>query len=586
MLCYIVILILRSLIIRKIQGNTLGVGNETLQELGRLPHRRIPAQQIISYNLGKTICELSHRINRQIGVLIDRKGQIEDVVVGDAGRIFIPSMERYRTSQIGLNGLRFVHTHLSGETLTDDDLTDLSLLRLDLMAAIEVENDGEPGRLHAAHILPRPSDGRAQQFLKPLPLGEAAVRYRFIELIDALEEELSGRRTASEVRSSPEQAVLISISNLSAVESSARLDELEELAASAGLVPVGRVSQHRSRVNPKFFLGKGKLAELTVYSMQQGAQLWIFDQDLNPSQVKSLSEATDMRIIDRTQLILDIFAQRAHTREGKIQVELAQLKYLLPRLVGKNPAMSRLMGGIGGRGPGETKLEIDRRRARERITRLQHQLDTITDQRVRQRKKRSKEGLPMVSLVGYTNAGKSTLLNTLTRSHVMVRDQLFATLDPTSRRLYLAPGRETILTDTVGFIRDLPKDLIEAFKATLEELYDADLLLHVVDGSSPDAEQHIRAVEQILADMDLHGKPRLMVFNKKDLADPNALTGLCLRYRTLAFSALEKADLRPLLEQVEKLLFEHPAPAETGETTPPAPLQFETESGAFRTDSG
>ena len=349
--------------------------------------------------------------------------------------------------------------------------------------------------------------------------------------------------------------MLISISARSAHETKARLDELAELARSAGVKPVGRVIQHQSRRNPKFILGKGKLGELSIYSLQQGATTWIFDQDLSPSQVKSLTGSTDLKIIDRTQLILDIFAQRARSREGKIQVELAQLQYLLPRLVGKNPALSRLAGGIGSRGPGETKLEIDRRRARERVGRLQTELKSVRAQRERQRKQRRKRGLPVVSLVGYTNAGKSTLLNTLTQSQVAVKNKLFATLDPTSRKLFLSPGHEVILTDTVGFIRDLPQDLFEAFKATLEELYDADLLLHLVDGSNQDFERHIHAVAHILSDLELDRTRRIMVFNKMDLVDPIVMARLCRKYRAHAIAAVDKSTLSPLTEEIERLIF-------------------------------
>jgi GTPase len=532
----------------------LGISSETLRALSRLYHRKTDPQQIISYRLGEEISRISSEIKRQVGLLINRKGHIEYVMVGEGHNIFIPSLERRRLSLFRLNGLRCVHTHLFGEDLDRDDLLDLALLRLDFMAAIEVGPDGTPHRIHAAHLLPGPVNGQSHSFLKPLPLGQAAVQWPFLEIIESLEKELSQTQALLSIRSSRERALLVSVTALPLEQSKAHLNELEHLARSAGLEPVDRIIQRRSKEtrNPKFFLGKGKLGELCIRALQSGAGLLIFDQDLTASQVKSLANVTDLKIVDRSQLILDIFAQRAQSREGKIQVELAQLKYLLPRLVTMDTTMSRLMGGIGGRGPGETKLEVDRRRARERISRLQQELKTVRTQRDRLRKKRRYEGIPVVSLVGYTNAGKSTLLNTLTRSSVITGDQLFATLDPTSRRLFLSPHHTVILTDTVGFIRDLPQDLKDAFKATLEELNEADLLVHVVDVSNPVFPEQMQAVEDILTELDLEGKPRLTVFNKSDLLNPVELASLCRTYRNLPVSAIDRATLSTLLERIEQ----------------------------------
>ena len=411
------------------------------------------------------------------------------------------------------------------------------------------------GRIHIAHIVPNTVNGNTTTFLRPLPVGQAAVKWPFIDLIEALEKEFSTRQAVARVKKSGERAVLISISDRSTKETNLRLDELEELTHSAGLIPVGRVVQNQTRRNARFLLGKGKLGDLAVLSLQEGANVWIFDQDLSPSQERTLSAATDIKIIDRTQLILDIFAQRAQSRAGKIQVELAQLKYLMPRLVEKNTAMSRLTGGIGSRGPGETKLEINRRRARERINRLQKELHNVSSQRKRQKKQRQKKGFPVVSLVGYTNAGKSTLLNTLTQSNVSVKNQLFATLDPTSRKLFLSPGKEAILTDTVGFIRDLPHELIDAFKATLEELDDADLLVHVVDCSNPDFSQHIEAVERILSDLDLDHKDRLLVLNKTDLVNPGDAARWCRRFGALTISARDRSTMNGFLPEIENMVF-------------------------------
>jgi GTPase len=293
-------------------------------------------------------------------------------------------------------------------------------------------------------------------------------------------------------------------------------------------------------------------------ALQLGVDLLIFDQDLNPSQVRSITDTTELRVIDRTQLILDIFAQRAKSREGKIQVEMAQLKYLLPRLGMKDDALSRLTGGIGARGPGETKLEINRRRIKDRISNLENDLRTIRKNRGQRRSKRLRKDVPIISIVGYTNAGKSTLLNTLTHSSVYVEDKFFATLDPTTRRLRFPRDMEVIITDTVGFIKDLPKDLLDAFAATLEELQDADLLLHVVDISNAQFEEQMSAVERILDSLELGGKTKILVFNKKDLVDSDFVEQQIRRHGGVAVSALSNRTLEPLIaameNQVEELV--------------------------------
>jgi GTP-binding protein HflX len=327
------------------------------------------------------------------------------------------------------------------------------------------------------------------------------------------------------------------------------------LAYSSGIAIAERIIQRQQKINPKYLLGRGKLSELVLRALQLGVDLLIFDQDLNPSQVRSITDFTELRVIDRTQLILDIFAQRAKSREGKIQVEMAQLKYMLPRLVLKDDALSRLTGGIGGRGPGETKLEINRRRVRDRIARLEKQLQQISKQRGQRRGLRLRAGLPIISIVGYTNAGKSTLLNTLTHSKEQVEDRLFATLDPASRRLRFPRDQEAIITDTVGFIRDLPSDLKEAFGATLEELRHADLLLHVIDISNPMFEEQMKAVEELLEELDLHLIPMLRIFNKIDLVqDQGYLQNICKRNGAIGVSGLNGDNLASLVEAMEKRL--------------------------------
>jgi GTP-binding protein HflX len=286
-----------------------------------------------------------------------------------------------------------------------------------------------------------------------------------------------------------------------------------------------------------------------------GADVVVFNNDLSPGQGRNLEEALGRKVVDRTQLILDIFAQRAQSADGKLQVELAQLKYLYPRLVGRDDSLSRLAGGIGGRGPGETKLEIDRRRVRDRITALERRIDALGADRHLRRKQRNARGLPVLSIVGYTNAGKSTLLNALTDSRVLAEDKLFATLDPTSRRLRFPRDREVIVTDTVGFIRDLPPDLVTAFRATLEELGDADLLLQVVDASDPRHDEQIEAVEAILRDLGLAGKPRVLVMNKVDRLPAGEGAAIAHRRDAVAISAATREGLPELLHACDRLLF-------------------------------
>jgi GTP-binding protein HflX len=332
------------------------------------------------------------------------------------------------------------------------------------------------------------------------------------------------------------------------------MQELEELARSAGLWVLETVIQSRKEVNSKFLMGKDRLSNLSIRALQLGATLLIFDQDLNPSQVRSLTDFTDLKVIDRTHLILDIFAQRARTREGKLQVEMAQLKYILPRLVGRDDALSRLTGGIGGRGPGETRLEIDRRRVREKIHRLQNELEAIRTQRKQRRGKRIRKGLPVISIVGYTNAGKSTLLNTLTDSHLKAENLYFATLDPTSRRLRFPREQEVIITDTVGFIKNLPKDFLTAFRATLEELEDADLLLHVIDISHPRFEDQMSVVENLLDELGLSRIRTLRVFNKVDLVSLEYAATQCARYQAVTICALQVETLGKLLSAMEQAI--------------------------------
>lgn len=515
----------------------------------------------------RQLSEISHETRRQIGVLIDRKGYVEHVIVGDARRIELPDLKRTRVAVDRFRGLRCVHTHLRGEELTQDDLTDLALLRLDLMVALDVdEHSGLPGMVRAAHLLPTTATALESNsistpyaFLEPQIPSQLDVD--FLALINSLEEEMARNRRSTRRADLRDRTILVGVTSGSMTEAEESMAELRELATSAGVVVLDEIIQRRTAIDPRTLLGKGKLEELLIRAMQLGADLIVFDRELSPTQVRSLSDATDLKVIDRAQLILDIFAQRAQSREGKIQVELAQLKYLLPRLVaGHDSAFSRLAGGIGGRGPGETKLETDRRRVRDRISRLEKEIQLQRQRRQERRKERMRRAFPVISIAGYTNAGKSTLLNALTSSTVHVEQRMFATLDPTSRRLRLPREQEVIINDTVGFIRDLPPDLIAAFRATLEEITESDLILHLVDAGNPRWEQQLESVEGILRDLDLGQIPRLVVFNKSDLVSPENLEVMMRQAgqrgtrECLAVSALLPQTLKPMLQRAGEIL--------------------------------
>lgn len=519
----------------------------------------MPPQAAVTSELARALVSLSAELGRGISVLIDRRGRVVTVAVGDASDT--PLTELFGESESRLFGLRLVHTHLKPGGLSNADLSMLFLYRLDAMIAIDVLRTGDTavsGSTQLATVSP-PTSSEEDWIIDEPTTVQALEQENFLQRVTALEEELARSRQAREVhRTSSERAVLVGLqTDEDHEEAVARVDELAELARSAGAVVAYSSVQSRSRPDPRTLIGTGKLQELVSKAYHEDADMLIFDRELSPAQAREIEKVTNLKVLDRTQLILDIFAQNARGFEAKVQVELAQLQYQLPRLAGKGTAMSRLGGGIGTRGPGETKLEVDRRRIRDRISSLEKTVDDISRRRSETRKQRTQSTVPVVALVGYTNAGKSSLFNRLTRSDVLSQSRLFATLRPTTREAWLPQlsdwGGKVLLTDTVGFIRDLPDELVNAFRATLEELHDADLLLHVVDAAAPGAPDRVDSVNRILDDLELE-PPRLIVLNKADIADGDVLSGLAQRFGALAVSAGTGAGLDELRARLAEIL--------------------------------
>jgi GTP-binding protein HflX len=583
----------------QIYGNMTGVAPHARKLLERIYRRRVPLDCIATPELIRSLADATFAVQRQVGALVHRSGAVDSVIVGTSTGLMLPDMGRLRAAQGRFRALRLVHTHLFGEQLTRDDLVDLTKLRLDLVCAVLLNPEGDPTALTWAYNMPgapnqdgQPREpgaakgselpvaqhspgeksngvprgtsrgpgngGGLYEVVGPRPYGQP--QPHFGQLIASLEEEFARRAQTREVQR--ERAMLIHVGDkrvggMSRAKSS--LEELANLAMTAGVTVADRIIQLRDKADSKLVLGRGKLDEVVMRAIDLDVDVLIFDRELSPAQSHGIAASTDLRVLDRSQLILDIFAQHAATRDGKLQVELAQLKYRLPFLTETDDALSRLTGGIGGRGPGETKLEIGRRRARERVTRLERELKDVARKRDQLRRRRVSGPEPIVALVGYTNAGKSTLLNALTGAGVLAEDKLFATLDPRARRLRLPNGTYVILTDTVGFIRDMPQDLFTAFKATFDEARDADLLIHVLDVSSAEASEQEHTTEQILDQLELHEKPRLTVLNKADLmvtAPAQTLAGT----DSVFLSATTGSGIARLLERIQECVA--PTPAE------------------------
>ena len=530
----------------QIYGDTSGLSPSERKALARIYRRRVPPDALTSPELTRALCDVSHATRRQVGALVQRSGQVEYVVIGDPAKLMLPDVGRFRAGGSRFRGLRLLHTHLRSEPLSRDDLVDLTRLRLDLVAAICLSPEGNPQTVHYAHCVPLAPDQKGDPFRTYGPIPYGKLDCNPTALLGALEEEFARASRTRRTLAKDGRAILVHVCQpRDAAFARDSLSELRELARTAGVEVSDTVLQLRDRPDPKFVLGRGKLEDTVLRALQLDASVLIFDRELSPAQAAAISAISDLRVLDRTQLILDIFAQRAQSVDGKLQVELAQTRYLLPRLGTRDDSLSRLTGGIGGRGPGETKLEVGRRRARERISALETRLKRSALQRKQRRAGRAGRGVSVLAIVGYTNAGKSTLLNALTGSDVLAEDKLFATLDPTSRRL-LVGGRQVVATDTVGFIRDLPKDLFAAFRATFEEASDADLLLQVVDASDPACEDHLRTTDELLRELGLSELRRIVLLNKADLLPPEQAEHIAARHGGVALCAQDPHSLERL----------------------------------------
>ncbi len=555
-----------------VHGDTANLKSSQARILQRFGARTVPPDRVISAVLARDLLDLSQVLNRQLGLFIDRRGRVQRVILGDAHSLALPEFTRVRGQGGRLRGIRLVLTHLVPDPPTREELADLAKLRLDLIAAI---HRGPAGiQIDLASLAPPPPGSRdvfvARSFPRvPLgvlsrdeedddnPLPASDMPTDFTDFIRGLEASLVRVSEGARAESTGTRAMALMV-HQGGADLPAREQELRELCRTAGIHLTDLATQRRPTPDPRTFFGQGKLRDILVRALEQDAELLICDPDLTPSQAREIAEQTDLKVIDRTTLILDIFAQHARSSDGKLQVELAQLRYMLPRMIGHGTAMSRLAGGIGGRGPGETKLEIDRRRAKERIHDLERRLDVLKQRRDQRRALRRRTGVPVVAIVGYTNAGKSSLLNTVTDSEVVAEDKLFATLDPTVRRIRFPKDYEVVLLDTVGFIRDLPPALVQAFSATLEEVAEADLLLVVVDASDPDQDQQRTTVETILGDIGAGPVPRLWVYNKSDRLDPAELEQrqADADKHTFFLSALDRRSTARLMHAIDEQLWE------------------------------
>ncbi|MCC6219657.1 MAG: GTPase HflX [Deltaproteobacteria bacterium] len=580
-----------------VSGDIKSLRASELKELEKLATKRSSARDLVDVDLASRVSVLVEKLGVHIGLIIARDGRITHVVVGSKNRLFLPDLGRFRLDKARLRRLRLIvfvpegerilepstaiptvygrkdldearKTRASGPRaktfdsprISQDLLTDLDKLRLDILLVIAVTAGGIAGPVSVAHLDILSDSSRADN--RSRRLGERGMRFlhalsireldfAFDNFIADLENRFAEQDEGG-YDTEKDKAILVGAYTGTDRQAKASMNELRELANTAGVTVADSIIQRRRSLDPKTLVGKGKIEDLVLLSLDLGAELLIFDGELSPGQLRSITKLTELRVIDRSMLILDIFAQRAVTSDGRLQVELAQLKYSLPRLTEKDSGLSRLTGGIGGRGPGETKLEISRRRIRDRISDLEKRIDALARQRGLRRERRQEKGVPVIAIVGYTNAGKSTLLNALTKANVLVESKLFATLDPSSKRMRFPNEREVVFVDTVGFIRELPDELVAAFRATLEEVAEADVLVHLVDATDEDLLERIKIVRSTLASLGMESKPCLLVLNKVDCLSRIELDTLINSTHGLPISALKRDGFDVLINRIEE----------------------------------
>ncbi|MEC4895679.1 MAG: GTPase HflX [Oscillatoria sp. PMC 1051.18] len=558
-----------------IYGNLQGLKPSQIKQLQRLYHQRIPGDRITTIDLSERLAAISTEIAQPVCAYFNRRGQVIRVGVGSPRQTRIPPLELPRYGAERLSGVRCIATKLKPEAPKESSLTAMAIQRLDALVMLTLTGGGKQRRgggatgyvkqAYLAHLLPQPEielDRRFYWTVSPPLSLEAIAKQDFLDLVEGLEAEFRREYVAQEVDVSRERVLVVGLmtDEISPLQFENGLAEVSRLVQTAGGEVLQTIHQKRSRPHPQTVIGAGKVQEIALLVQTLGANLVVFNRDLSPAQVRNLEKQFGVRVVDRTEVILDIFAQRAQSRAGKLQVELAQLEYMLPRLTGRGEAMSRLGGGIGTRGPGETKLETERRAIQRRISRLQKEVNQLQAHRSRLRQRRQKQEVPSIAIVGYTNAGKSTLINALTNAEVYTADQLFATLDPTTRRLPVPDAiagepLTILLTDTVGFIHELPPALVDSFRATLEEVTEADALLHLVDLSHPAWQSQIRAVTRILGEMPETPGPALIVFNKIDSVDSETLAIAQEEFPLAVFiSASDRLGLETLRQKLGQLV--------------------------------